>query len=371
MRADDLLLLEAAVLPPELAVPAWEKLRTGGGPRSAVPAAQRLLPQLYGNLLDAGVDDAGLAVPRVAYRKTWARNRILLRELATILDAFRDAGIDTLVLKGAALIALAYGDHGRRPTTDVDVLVPHDLAVAAMRLLESRGWRSSLGSPEALVEVRHADEFVDARGRRLDLHWSVLKETCGKSANDDFWLASIPLELDGAPTRALCPADQLLHVCVHGSQSGPVQPLGWIADSVVLLRAQGDALDWERLLEQARRRRLIVPLREALGTLDVVWAGAVPHDVLDALAREQTTRFDRLEHRIKRRRRPLLGSLPVLWFDYRRLARGQGAPPGGFPSYLQRTFRVRTLRLLPVTIVVLAVRRIVALVRTPTQLAGS
>ena len=73
-----------------------------------------------------------------------------------------------------------------------------------------------------------------------------------------------------------------------------------------------------------------------------------------------TSLGERVEHAVKTRRRLLVGSLPVLWFDYTRLARGR-APTSSdltFVSYLRCTYRVPANARLPVEMVRLGSRRL-------------
>lgn len=365
------LLLKAALLPPERALEAWEELMETCNPDRLDPGAQRLLPQLFANLRAAGAEEQVLGGLRPAYRKTWVKNRVLLRVLAHLLGVFRGADIETLVLKGAALIPLVYRDYGCRPMGDLDVLVPRGRAAESIHLLRRLGWRSDLALPETLIGIRHADVFRDARGCRLDLHWSVLQECCRPGENDDFWHGSVPIEVEGVPTRALCSADQLLHVCVHGARSSAVQPLSWIADAMMILRSSTDVA-WRRLLDQTHTRRLTVPMHTAFGYLHANLGATVPAQVLESLETARTSRFEHLEFRVKASRRELVGSLPVLWFDYWRVAEGQGFARRvlGFPRYLQRTFRVRTLWGLPMVMARLATSRIKSARRAQSGTGG-
>lgn len=354
------MLLKAALLPPEHALEAWEEWKKGGDLDRLDPGSQRLLPQLFMNLRGGGAEDPMLESLRDLYRKTWVKNRLLFRNLAALLRSFRSASIDTLLLKGAALIPLAYRDYGCRPMTDLDLVVPQSRAAAAIELLQGLGWSASLDFPETLIGIRHAQEFVDARGVRVDLHWNVLQECCGPGESDDFWEEGVAIDVQGVPTRALCPADQLLQVCVHGARSTPVQPVNWIADATVVLSSTGDQLDWRRLLVQTDKRRLTVPMRDALEYLHTKLNATIPREVLETLMAARSSRFERLEFRVKASRRELVGTLPVLWFDYWRVS-----PHGsvlrralGFPGYLRLTFRVRTLAGLPLAMVTLAMRRV-------------
>lgn len=360
------LLLRAALLRGEAAIDAWEEWRAAADPQRLDPGSQRLIPQLFQNLRREGVRDPLVESFRPAHRKTWTRNRVLLHVLGDVVGRLAEAGIDTVLLKGAALIPLAYRDYGCRPLGDLDVLVRAEQAPAAMAVLRRHGWSSRFEFPERLIGPRHADEFVDGALRRIDLHWSVLQECCGSRWNEDFWAARIPLAIAGVKTAALCPADQLLHVCMHGARSGPVQPVGWVADAMMLLEASEGAIDWDRLLAQTARRRLVVPMGGALRFLHAGLGAAIPREVLERIAAMPSSRTERWEHRVKVAPRPLLGSLPVLWFDYARLAEDAslGQRLLGFPRYLQCTFRTKALWSLPWDMLRLATGRIGARVRT-------
>ena len=57
------------------------------------------------------------------YYSNLARNMILYDELGKILKAFKKAGIDTIVLKGAFLAEEIYKNIGLRPMSDIDLLI--------------------------------------------------------------------------------------------------------------------------------------------------------------------------------------------------------------------------------------------------------
>ncbi len=119
-----------------------------------------------------------LTVLAPAYYETLARNTLLLRELARILEAFDAAGIETIVLKGAALAQTVYEDIGLRPMNDIDLLVrPEDVekAVAIMRRLDYQ-----LNAPpehrRGMWKTIHYDYPLKHRddGLLVELHWNVI-----------------------------------------------------------------------------------------------------------------------------------------------------------------------------------------------------
>ncbi|MBA3242461.1 MAG: nucleotidyltransferase family protein, partial [Acidobacteria bacterium] len=133
------LLLCAALLRGEDALSAWGEWRSTVDPDSLDAGSKRLLPLLYRNLRELGVNDP--LVPRLkeSYRITWSLNQSVFRQMASLLGSLHGAGIETLVLKGGALVPLYYRDYGVRPMVDFDILVREERAETAMDLLTGLG----------------------------------------------------------------------------------------------------------------------------------------------------------------------------------------------------------------------------------------
>ena len=111
----------------------------------------RLAPLVYTSLRQA---DATGRMPnpvaerlRHLYRRQtihWIDQREVLRET---LQLFSEAGVPTIVLKGAALATLVYPSPALRPTSKVDLLVRHRDAARVQALLKSM--RHAPASPTA------------------------------------------------------------------------------------------------------------------------------------------------------------------------------------------------------------------------------
>jgi hypothetical protein len=328
------LLLRAALNVDHDGRAAWERWKRGGGDVERLDrASYRLLPLLYRSLSAGGVDDPELPRLKGVYRRFWYTNQLLYRRAAEALGALADAGLETLVLKGAALSALHYRDPGARPMDDVDILVRTPSAAAAIGVLRSAGWtlKSEL-SVDRLVRSRHAQPLVHADGTNLDLHWRAFPRA---ARDDDIWRAAVPVTVGGVSSRALAPADQLLHVCVHGLGLVPA-PGRWVADAVTVTRAAGDRLDWSRLVQQAVARRATLLMHGALRYLRDAFALPVPETTLAALRAVPTTWMERWEQKRALRPQRLGDGYMVLWDIHRGLRKGShDAPnPGGYLSFL-------------------------------------
>jgi hypothetical protein len=306
------LLLRAALLSGAEAASAWSQWRACADLDHLDPGCFRLLPLLHHNLKAQGISDPLMNKLKGIHRMTWCKNQDLLERFALLLNALHEERIGTMVLKGAAVTLLHYRDHGLRPMQDLDILVRPEAVPAAIALLEQLGWKPQRALPRggraSFFGTIHSISFADAAGHECDLHWHVLTECCYPRADDDFWEASASLEMHGTRTRALCPADQLLHVCVHGARWNAVVPIRWVADAMVILRTSPD-LDWHRLVAQARERRIVLPLRETLQYLRDLLHVPLPAGAMEELASLPVRLVERVEYRARLRRPGRLGFL--------------------------------------------------------------
>ena len=338
-NADEELLLRAALLDPPEALEAWRALPWVWGDTLG-RSAYRMLPLLATNLQRHGVEAEALAPFLEVRDEVAARNAGLFTAIRGLLGALANEGIATMVLKGAALAMAHYRDPGLRHMADVDVLVPMRQAEAAVEALGKAGWNPKyVGVTSASLEVQHARPFVDADRRNCDLHWHVYWEDCRPGADDELWAASVPLDFQGVPTRMLGPADQLLHLCVHGSRPVRRPGIQWAADAFLVIRAGG--VDWSRLVEQATDRNFVLRTRAMLAYLARALGAPVPADVLARLEAAPVALGQRLEFYAGNHGDGLLGQLPTYWAKYRRTH--AGASPLAFARFLQQSWEMGSL----------------------------
>jgi hypothetical protein len=340
--AQQRLLLRAALEEGETAKDAWQAWRTSVDLQEADPGSRRLLPLVYHNLRQHLAGDPAEPKLRAQYRHSALKNQAAMQEMGSLLAELHQAGVSTLVLKGAALATQYYPAAGARPMDDIDVLVPTAEAERAIDRLKALGWTPALLSihPKHQFTARQATPMRSQYGRVFDLHWHVLWESCHAQADDGFWEHSVRIEMGGTTTRALGSADQLLHVCVHGARWTPLPPIRWVADALQVVRQAGGDLDWEYLLRQAQRQRVTLPLRDTLAFLRQHFGAGIPADVIAALAASPAAPIDRQFYRFKTKMPGFLGGLPLAYYHYRVLAAGAGqrATPDGFWRHLQATW---------------------------------
>jgi hypothetical protein len=349
---DQALLLRAALGRGDQARSAWRSWVAGGGDVQALDEpAHRLLPQLYRNLEALGVDDPELGRLKGVYRHSWYRNQRLLHRAAGAIAALRGAGIETVLLKGAALTAVYQQDLGARPMNDVDVLLRPEQVPEAVEVLDNLGWRLVEDRPMGdrpvayLMRTTHSHAVRAADGNELDLHWSPVWEP---GPDEGIWQDARPVEVAGTETLVPSATDQLVIACVHGVLWIP-SPLRWIADAAVVLSVAGDEVDWDLLERRARERHVELAMADTLSVVRDVLELPVPAGTLDRLRSAPASPVERFLHALKLAP-PRRGMLYLsAWERSRRLARVTPGPfgyPAGTVAYIAEMFGLPNRRAL-------------------------
>src|SRR5690242_9675100 len=119
--------------------------------------AHGLVPLLYTHLHAAGIElPPAIKQPILGYYMQHAHAaRVREQALVDILTAYRAAGIDALVLKGAALAHLVYPQPVLRPMRDVDILVRAEEVYRAYALLPEIGFAPPPGAHHGLGPDHH------------------------------------------------------------------------------------------------------------------------------------------------------------------------------------------------------------------------
>ncbi len=289
-------------------------------------ATNRLLPLVYDRLLRESIDHPVMAILKGVRRQVWCRNQLLFRRATPAIRALRLAGIDVMLLKGAALTLNYYHDYGLRPMGDFDLMVPLKNVASVIKIFSENGWKSDLPMQGKLgrniLTYSHAEHFKDNSGYDLDLHWH-LSPLCTDPASDfAFWNGSIAARFESVDVCVLNAADELLHVCVHGLMWSETPGIRWIPDSLTIIE-KAAGLDWNRLLLQARERNLTVFVRSALNYLFDQYGASVTRDVLQALNALPVTSNEVIEYSANARlQSSIVNSLRAHSCNYRRSTTG-------------------------------------------------
>ncbi len=209
--------------------------------------------------------------------------------LAALLAGAAAAGLDLLVLKGAALAETLYPRPGMRPFGDLDVLVRPDDAPRARLLLERLGYSVAPAVWDALLQgadtqanfFRHTERGVVV----VELHTDLLSNAFFRGHvaldPDGLWSRARPARLAGTDARVLGPEDQLLHLCLHLAGHYFFAPHS-LRD--IDLQCRRVPLDWPRFIQLAEAAHAAPVSFAALSAASTVLQTPLPVSVLPALA---------------------------------------------------------------------------------------
>jgi hypothetical protein len=219
-------------------------------------ADRQLLPLLHRARRDDGaVPAAVLRLLKAAVVHEELRTEAIGAAAGDALDGLRDAGIEPLVIGGAALAWGIYPAPALRHCHNIDLLVaPGELAPA----------RSALGAFAALDDPAPAAcslRLTHPSGTRISLHSELHRG--GRSAPAG--LERRGISIAGRAVDALGPSDLLVQLC--GNAAAAIDPgLRWLADGSFV--CSGGLVDWGRAHSHATLARRTAPLSALLGWLD-------------------------------------------------------------------------------------------------------
>jgi putative nucleotidyltransferase-like protein len=220
---------------------------------------QGVAPLLYGRLRNGAGRTrmparASRMLRELAVNSTF-KSLGLYSELGVVLGALRSNGIEVIVLKGAHLASVVYGDRAARPMRDVDLLVrKSDLGLAEATLFDL-GYSRHPEKDADYSRCQHLQPVVRPGGLPIEIHWTIVSPTEPIDIDlDGLWERAHLVRIADVDVKVLSPEDLLLHLCVHTAFQHQFE-LGLRAcwDILEVSRFFGDRIDWGQLESRARQ----------------------------------------------------------------------------------------------------------------------
>lgn len=206
----------------------------------------------------------------------WHRERTVV--LAEVLEAFRRASIDTIVLKGAALAWTIYPSPSLRPMSDVDLLVPPVAARTAQLLLRQLRFEAQQVSSRRFGRNAHhlpiASRSQNGVTISVEIHRDALtRDTASSISMTNLTEPARHFDLNDTHALALGHVDSLRHLTHHllePSWNGRLRLIG-LVDLLRYGLTFNEAIDWHRLetsypfvINAVRCLHYVIPLPAAL-----------------------------------------------------------------------------------------------------------
>ena len=231
------------------------------------------------------------------------RAALLHGELARVIAALQEEGVDLLVLKGIHTGVVYFPDPGTRPAADLDVLIrPEERSLAAAALsragfIEAR--RTTFGArsewtfgPQRVhsVELEHPDNPWS-----VDLHTSLERwyfRGVRRSLGEEVFERTGEIRIADQQARVLGQPDLCAFLALHASYELVKVRLIRLVELALVARhdTRQATLDWDELLGHVRRTRTERFVYPAWALVEDLLPDTVPPTVLDELARAATPR---------------------------------------------------------------------------------
>ena len=151
---------------------------------------------------------------RNSYQRMAARNMRVYQQLLKLLVEFRTEQIPVILLKGAHLAELVYGNIALRPMADIDILVRNKDLSKSGAILEKQGYQMSI--EDVARSFEHLPPFRKKGFLDVEIHFNIAAPPISHNLEvAELWERSREKEIQGVPVLTLSPEDLLLHLCIH------------------------------------------------------------------------------------------------------------------------------------------------------------
>lgn len=258
--------------------------------------------------LDPLPEDVGRCLQRIREGNE-RRSAIMLRETGRIVAALEDAGIRSMVLKGAALAASAYPSPGLRNFADLDILVAPENLRPAEQVMDRLGYppdrdviptsltHTCIGTcDEDILSATLAPEFVPEHSPVriekyrhqvvVELHRGLMRTLDGEWKEMElapFWLSVRRFDItDHRTAPMLGPEAMLVHLAVHAEEHA-FGRLIFPVDVAFVLQRYGVGIQWDGVVGLAAAYNASALVYRLLDLSRTVCGTSVPERALASL----------------------------------------------------------------------------------------
>lgn len=228
--------------------------------------SEGVVPLVYKSLSE--IDHAKAMIPKSIWKKMEScyyavavSNTLLYRKLADILASFNEAGVEVVVLKGAALAVSVYGNVALRAMMDVDLLVKKENLSSLDSVLKCLGYSAIDRSMEGL-EARSISYLttLDYRSSTknspsLHIHYHFINSTIPTHAYihkiniENIWQEAEKIEIAGVKTLVMAPHHLLIHLAEHSLRVfHSLNKLSYLCDINEAVNFYRERLNWDKLI---------------------------------------------------------------------------------------------------------------------------
>jgi len=220
------------------------------------------------------------------YRNQSMRNLRVYGLIERLLDAFEEADITVVLLKGAFMARWIYRDIALRPMGDIDILCREEEEGLVRAKLVELGLHQETIYPSlfherffAFDKGGHINPYYGSRPLMIEVHFSILPHIPhGFMHMQRVWKRVGRHSVDGLSLSCLEPDDLVLYLCLHLSQHLRFGQclLYWFCDIHEVIAHYRDEIEWERLFTTAQSLAAEDQVQPILRLLSRYWHSSVP-----------------------------------------------------------------------------------------------
>ncbi len=282
------LMLQATLLKGEFAMQAWDHWQSSVDIEDLDASSNVLLPQLYQNLLIHDIQHPYIARLKGIYRRNWYANQLHLKYLKTLLSHLKDRGLEVIVLGKASF---CFQVENYRSIDSFHLLVRSRELESAVQQLRGLNWQTTKPITKPFIHMQDNRQYsLYLQGH---LFWAIPQD----DTDDRVWQYATPDWGDRAGWQ-LSVTDQFLDGCARTFFKNRSHQIYGIADAMTLIQKSSNDLDWMRLITQAQRYQMILPVRNMLILLQEVLQFSAPSWVLPALSQMPIAQTEWLNYQV-------------------------------------------------------------------------
>jgi hypothetical protein len=273
----------------------WNRILSLAGRHGLCPLLYHSLRAL--NLLDR-LDSDSMNSLQESYYSNAVRNLKLYEQLKEILMAFNEAGIETVILKGAALAEPVYGNIALRIMSDIDLLIRKEYWNSAHSVMNQLGYSNGSKRMVEWYEKKHhhlAAYTLSGKIAPVEIHHHIFAPIFNIEIGiEDFWRNARSAEFQSIKTYVFSQEDLILHLCFHTTeQGGKLIRLSQLCDISEVLSLDGEPVNWERIVERARNHSIAKNIYTSLYLVRYMFGNErVPSAILARLNEITTPHFN-------------------------------------------------------------------------------
>ncbi|MCI5135856.1 MAG: hypothetical protein D3920_12470 [Candidatus Electrothrix sp. AW2] len=243
--------------------------------------------------LDSLIPADILQAVQTAYFESAWRNNLLYNDLSKILKALQRENIPVILLKGAHLAQIVYGNIALRPMGDIDILVKKEDLLQAKEHLLGLGYTpfKETDIATACANSQHLPPMLKQDAPPVELHWTLEAPTFPFTIDiEGLWQRAQPASVGGVDTLTLSPENLLLHLCLHTAAHHLYSNgLRALCDILETIRYYQDELDWKTVQLRAEEWGVSNAIYLTLYLAKSLLGAEVPDTMLNKLQPKKET----------------------------------------------------------------------------------